>query len=317
MPPRPANVSVTDPIGPAIDRVKRVLFQPFDLGKWFVIGFCAWLASLGDSGFHTGFNFGSPGGRRGAGAWFNQAWDFVMQNLYWIIPLAVTLGLVALGFWVLCTWLSSRGRFMFLHCVVLDKAEVAEPWRKFARQGNSLCLFRLLLGLAAAVAVLPLVALAGLLIYRMVQGGVMEPGRIIGVVAIVLAVVVVSVTFFVIGKFTTDFVVPIMFLRWRAWRESWSELLALLSANVGRFILYLLFQILLGIAMGMIVLSLVIVTCCIAGCVLILPYLGTVLLLPLVMFQRCYSVYYLAQFGHEYNVFAGAESRAPGIPPQA
>jgi molecular chaperone DnaJ len=29
--------------------VKRVLFQPFDLGKWFVIGFAAWLAHLGDA----------------------------------------------------------------------------------------------------------------------------------------------------------------------------------------------------------------------------------------------------------------------------
>jgi hypothetical protein len=33
-----------------LERVKRVLFQPFDLGKWFIIGFCAWLAFLGDGG---------------------------------------------------------------------------------------------------------------------------------------------------------------------------------------------------------------------------------------------------------------------------
>ena len=94
-------------------------------------------------------------------------------------------------------------------------------------------------------------------------------------------------------------------------------MLALLSANVGRFILYLLFQIVLGIAMAMIVLGLVIGTCCVAGCIMVLPYLGTVLLLPLVMFRRCYSVYYLAQFGHEYDAFMGGESAVAGLPPRA
>ena len=42
-------VSVVEPLSPAIDWVKTVLFRPFDLGKWFVIGFCAWLAQLGKS----------------------------------------------------------------------------------------------------------------------------------------------------------------------------------------------------------------------------------------------------------------------------
>ena len=44
---RPAYVSVIDPIGPAIERVRTVLFRPFDLGKWLVIGFSAWLAQYG------------------------------------------------------------------------------------------------------------------------------------------------------------------------------------------------------------------------------------------------------------------------------
>ena len=43
---RPSKVSVIDPISQAIDWVKIMLFKPFDLGKWFVIGFCAWLAYL-------------------------------------------------------------------------------------------------------------------------------------------------------------------------------------------------------------------------------------------------------------------------------
>ena len=40
---QPVEISVVEPISPVLERVKRVLFQPFDLGKWFIIGFWAWL----------------------------------------------------------------------------------------------------------------------------------------------------------------------------------------------------------------------------------------------------------------------------------
>ncbi|HWB59674.1 MAG TPA: hypothetical protein VG733_09280, partial [Chthoniobacteraceae bacterium] len=58
----PEHVSVTEPVGLAIERVKQVLFRPFDFGKWITIGFCAWLASLGGGGGGGGgFNFNSGG----------------------------------------------------------------------------------------------------------------------------------------------------------------------------------------------------------------------------------------------------------------
>ena len=53
------NVSVIDPIGPAIERVKVMLFRPFDFGRWFIIGFCAWLAYLGNGGGGGGGGGGS------------------------------------------------------------------------------------------------------------------------------------------------------------------------------------------------------------------------------------------------------------------
>jgi hypothetical protein len=42
------------------------------------------------------------------------------------------------------------------------------------------------------------------------------------------------------------------------------------------------------------------VTCCLAG----LPYLGTVFFLPLFVFARSYSLYFLRQFGPQYNLIA-------------
>lgn len=37
---RPQGVSVIDPIGPAIEHVRLMLFKPFDISKWMTIGFC-------------------------------------------------------------------------------------------------------------------------------------------------------------------------------------------------------------------------------------------------------------------------------------
>jgi hypothetical protein len=301
---QPTEVSVTRPLSQAIDRVKLVLFQPFDLGKWFVLGFCAWLAQLGEQGFGGNFNFGGGHGRGGSARHeFEHAKEFVMNNLHWIIPLVV--GLVALGIalWLVFTWLNSRGKFMFLHCVAHNKAEVAVPWRQFAHQGNSLFLFRILLGLIGTLLTLPFVAIILVNIFRMIQRGEPSVGGIVMSIGMMLVVIALAIVFALIGKLTKDFVVPIMFLRGVGWHKGWGEFWRLLSANLGHFVLYLLFQIVLALAIGAIVLVVVIATCCIAGCLLALPYLGTVLFLPILVFSRAYSLHYLAQYGREFDVF--------------
>src|SRR5882672_914946 len=95
----PREISVTAPVSLALERVKQVLFRPFDLGKWFVIGFCAWLALLGEQGGGGAgnYNFGSHNGGRGGQELrhgLEQAKEFVVSNLFWIIPAAVALVIV-------------------------------------------------------------------------------------------------------------------------------------------------------------------------------------------------------------------------------
>ncbi len=47
-----------------------------------------------------------------------------------------------LALWVLVVWLSSRGRFKFLHCVALNRAEVQVPG-DLGLTANSLFWFRI------------------------------------------------------------------------------------------------------------------------------------------------------------------------------
>src|ERR1039457_3406810 len=101
---QPATVSVVSPLNPAIDRVKRVLFQPFNPAKWFALGFCAWLAGLGErGGFHGNYNFfsGRGGNRTDFRHSFDRVRDYVMDNLSWILPLAIALTLIGFALGVL------------------------------------------------------------------------------------------------------------------------------------------------------------------------------------------------------------------------
>ncbi len=305
MPATPANVSVTIPVTQAIERVKLLLFRPFDLGKWFTIGFCAWLAHLGETGFQARYNSGSPHGGKGQGfrEVFEHAREYVLANLFWILPLAAALLFIGLAIGVLFCWIRSRGQFMFLHCVVLNRAEISEPWHKFAREGNSLFLFRLGLAAIAMIPMLPLLVLVVVVIMRMVDHGAPDTPGILTLVAVVFMLIAVGMAFSVIAKLTTDFAVPIMFLRGATCLESWKELLGLISCQVPGFILYLLFQVVLAMAVGVVVVIVIFATCCIAGCLMIFPYLGAVVLLPVSIFKRSYSLHYLARYGRAYDVF--------------
>lgn len=300
------NVSVVEPISPAIERVKMILFRPFDLMKWLTIGFCAWLAQLGS---------GSGGGGGGDGAHYNinqgqvhrqidDARDFVANNLDWLIPVAALGAIILIGLWLLVLWLSSRGRFMFLDCVAQNKAEVTDPWHRFRAHGNSLFAFRAVLSLITIVAaVLPFVVGTIVVVTSSATLG-FGPISILGIVAAILYFVAVMIVVAVIGKVTKDFVVPIMYLRTSSSSEAWRMLLDLLSPNKARFLLYILFQIAIGAAIATMLMMAACCTCCCAACLFALPYVGTVILLPVHVFSRSYSLYYLAQYGAEFDVFA-------------
>ncbi|HEX41388.1 MAG TPA: hypothetical protein ENN81_04925 [Phycisphaerales bacterium] len=108
----------------------------------------------------------------------------------------------------------------------------------------------------------------------------------------------------VIGKLTEDFVVPIMYLETSSCLCAWGRFMEQLKAHFGMIVLYLLFQIVLAMAIGVLLFVVVMATCCVACCILMIPYVGTVLLLPVLVFKRSYSLYFLQQFGPEFDVFS-------------
>jgi hypothetical protein len=297
----PQRISVIDPIGPAIEHVRLMLFKPFDLSKWFIIGFCAWLAQLGQGGGGGGNGWRGNGHEPGMEAIKSS---IIAHMAIIILVAAIVIPIIIIIAVALC-WLRSRGQFMFVHCVAGNKAEVVVPWNKFARHGNSLFLFRIIIGfIGFLVIVLPIAAsvFAG---FAMFATG-FNPAAIMGLIGAGFFVVVISILFAVVSKFTTDFVVPIMFLNTESCVAGWKQCLTLINSNKAQMALYILLQIVIFMVIAFISLTICLVTCCCCCCLLVLfvlPYVGTVILLPLFAFKRAYSFFYLRQFGTQFDVF--------------
>ncbi|MCD6175526.1 MAG: hypothetical protein J7K65_07165 [Planctomycetes bacterium] len=316
---QPHQISVIEPIGAAIEKTKQILFQPFDIAKWFAIGFCAWLAALG-SGGNLNFNFGNWGSH---GQSFNfqqeihNAKEAVLENLPMVIGIGTFVILIIIIVSLVLMWLRSRGQFMFFHCVAQDKGEVVVPWKHYAQQANSLFLFRLVLGLAGFITsilfIVPLVVIGISFMNTGIAGFALA--NVVWGFLLVFCIIMVVMILSGIILLTDDFVIPIMSLRRCTVTEGWKEFWSLLMANKGPFTLYLLFLFVIGLAIGMIVLLAVLVTCCCAACFLAIPYIGTVLMLPILVWRRAYSIFYLAQFGPQFNTFRNMP--APVVVPTA
>ena len=322
------NISVTDPLVWAFRRTRWILFEPFDLGKWFVLGFCAWLAYLGQ-GFGPGFSGGGNGGGggHGGGSGFQDfhhdvvdpvmAW--VMAHLPLLILGAVAVLLVGVAVGALLTWLRSRGKFMFLDGVAQNQARVVEPWHRFRAQGNSLFWFKFLLGLITLAAMLLAVGGGAVLAWPDVLAWELGWRAITALVLNSCLFLVMAPVMTVIQWLTEDFVIPAMYIRGvgviEAWRIVWREILAV---HLGPVVLFALMRIVVFMGMAVVVgtfmLAAMCMTCCLACCVFWAPFVGTIPFLPVRVFVRSFTLYFIQQFGESWQAIAAEPSSGPPMP---
>lgn len=300
------NILYIEPFSRGWNRMKTALFKPFDLAKWFTVGFTAFLAALLDGGSGSGYNsnigkkshadlddlFNFPG----------LAWEWLNSHPVWftMIIMGITF-LFIVG--VILTWLSSRGKFMFLDNVVHNKAEVKKPWYEYTKEGNSLFLWRLVYGLLIFAAVIFSFAYFFMffrdLYYEHISFTDMVPA-IVGMVAYFFFLFVITGY---ISLFLSDFIVPIMYKHRITATRAWSKFLPLLGRYFGHFILYGLFVFVLIILVVIAVMVFGFATCCIGFLLLIIPYIGSVVFLPVSYTFRAFSVEYLQQFGDDFRIF--------------
>jgi uncharacterized membrane protein (DUF485 family) len=299
-------ISITDPIQPAIAHTRRMLFEPFSAQKWFVLGFCAFLATLGSGGSYN-YN-GNPFDRtqHGTGPDFSAAGAWISDHLPLVIGLGVLVFVFILALSVLFQWLSSRGQFMFLDGVAWNRAEVAEPWTRFQPLGDQLFRFRLMLLLVTIAFLAVCVGLGILIALPDLRAKTFGGSALIAVLGagglLILGLIVLGF----ISALLRDFIVPIMYRRnvgtseaWTVWRQE------LLPDNGWRFVGFYLMTFLLWIGAALLML----LGCCLTCCLALLPYLSSVVFLPIFVFFRSYSLGFLAQFGDEWTIIEAPESQ--------
>jgi hypothetical protein len=106
-----------------------------------------------------------------------------------------------------------------------------------------------------------------------------------------------------ISLFLNDFIVPIMYKQTIKSMPAWSMFISLLSQHIGYFLLYGIVILLLYILAGIAVVLMGLLTCCIGFILLILPYISSVVTLPISYTFRAFSVQFLEQFGSEFSLF--------------
>ena len=289
------NIEIFKPFGEAFELTNKILFQPFDLKKWFVIGFAAWLANLGSGGGSFNYQFN----RRDE---MQKVNDAISQIPHPILVFGISiLVLFVLALIVLFAWLRARGGFMFIDCIVKNRGAISEPWREFQKEGNSYFLFSLVVAFVfvifTALLSLPLIILAIKGRYYLnLHRDRLDVYVLLAIAAWVFVIVLVIVAWALIASF----MMPVMYRRRCRAYEAFRAVVSLIAAHPGEIVLYCLFLVVLAIATGLISCFAICATCCIAA----LPYVGTVILLPVFILLRSFALVFLRQFGPDYDVWS-------------
>jgi len=288
------RIEIFKPFGESFELMKKILFQPFDLRKWLVIGFAAWLANLGAGGGGVG-NFNYPDNRREGAQKLNETIGQIPQPVL-ITGICILICFV-LVLIVLFAWLRARGRFIFVDCIVRNRAAIVEPWKQFRTEGNSFFLF----SLVVVLALIAVIVVAGLLLIVpfIPWGDQGQPGVAFWIGLSLFVFVAVCLAF--VWALASQLMVPIMYRQRCPARLAFAQAVDLVTSHPGPILLYVLFLLLLGVAVFMISCAVTCATCCIAA----IPYVGTVILLPIPVTLGAFSLLFLRQFGPDYDVWAG------------
>lgn len=299
------QIQYVEPFSRGWNRMKQALFQPFDITKWFVVGFTAWLAGLTD---HPGGSGSSDGGAKGhldledVVRFPVEAWEWLMDHPGWFALIIVgVIFLFCLG--ILLTWLSSRGKFMFVDNVVHDRALVRKPWNDFRIAGNSLFIWRFVFGFIAFFVIAGFFVLSYFVLYGLWESYASEAAIILTIVGLGLIFLTILITIAFISTFLDSFIVPIMYRSKKSAVQAWKTFLPLFWRHFAHFIFYGILRFFLFILIVIVVILAGLMTCCIGIILLIIPYINAVVTLPISYTLRAFSLEFLAQFGKEFDVF--------------
>ena len=297
----PRKIEILNPFEEAIEITKKILFQPFVFEKWLIIGFAAFLAGNFGGGGSFRFPLNHFGSKYSNHPLVSPDWE---QWKPWLFVGIIAVAVAVFILIFVLMWLRSRGTFIFTDCIARNRPAIVEPWREFRREGNSYFLFLLVIFLCWIGLIGLMLAPIWLCVHLLNHQNYFA-GASIG-----LMLVAVWLCFTFVFGLTSYFMIPLMYVRRCRAGDAFRQVARLILDNPGPFVLFALFGFCLLIAVAIISAVATCATCCIAA----LPYVGTVILLPVFVCLRAFGLLFIRQFGPDYDVWA-AVPQSPVPPP--
>jgi len=235
-------LSASEAIGPALERTRHVLFQPFRLRTFLKIAAVAFFAELG-GGLNSSFSRG-PGNMHGLPPAF----------FAFILAFAVIIGLISLVVGLVLFYIGSRLQLVLVELVATRQTYISPMWRRVSRTTWRWIGLKLLFILGVLILALPFVIPLVLYFVHHIHdfgaGNFFSGMRIAQILLFIAAAVVVVIAIVVVYSLVRDLALPSLSLEDTTISESLRRLRALLQAEPGQVALYVLLRLLLSLVFG-------------------------------------------------------------------
>ncbi len=211
-------------------------------------------------------------------------------------------------------------RFVWLENLTAGDHAIGPHWTRFGGLGDGFFLWKLAFYFLSLLLIVPLIFFGGVFGMLGLAGGD-GPGSLFGWALLGMAVLLVAVILAYIDFFAESFVTVIMHRRGIGVLAAWQEFRTLFDAQPGHFIAVGLWKALLSLAAVAALAIAGVMTCCIGLGIMAIPYLGTVIKLPVLAALRYYDLCWLGQIAPDLALPAtgavnpGAPTRGSGPTP--
>jgi hypothetical protein len=229
-------------------RTHDLLGRPFRLGTFLKITAVAFFAEMG-GGFNYNFGRGSSNGIH----------QLPPAMLAFVVAFAVIIGLISLVVGLILFYIGSRLQLVLLEMVAIRHTYVAPLWRKYGSRTWRWIGLRLLIILCMLLLLLPFIITAVLYFFHHAhEAGALGVAdffsglHIAQILLFVAAVLIVLLVLSAIYMLVRDLALPFLALEDLTISQSLGRLRALIAAEPGQVILYIILRMVLGLVFGIV-----------------------------------------------------------------
>jgi hypothetical protein len=320
---------VTESMGPAWERMKHLLFRPFNIGTWFSFGFIFFLQSCMEGGGggnnlrmpNLGGNGGSGGGGGGSSGDTGNNLAGLVHDLLgsrgpelpetgMIVIIAAIACVVAIPILILMLWLGTRGQMMAIRSVATGQSGIGDQWNATRDAGGKLFKFHIAMTGIGCVVFLPLVGGGVLLAMPVIKDGAGIESILPALIGLGVVLILLMIPLLLVNAMARNFVAPIMLKHGLGAREGWKRFWAVGRSQVGAIFLFYIMRLLVGLGAGIVGIVAGFLTCCLG----FLPVLHQTLMAPYYVFERAWTLEVLASMSPEFDLRGGGGGEPPPMP---